>query len=192
MILGLTGGVACGKSMAAQILAADYAFGVIDSDHIVHDLLKHEALVIESIVHHLGSQVLSPEGWVDRSCLAKIVFADTKELEWLEALLHPHVIRKIEQGVTENLKKNWVVEMPLLFEIHAEFMFDYVVCVAASKEVRLKRLQEAEMSHAWAREERQFPLEEKMKRADFVILNNTSVDALRQQLALLIAELHAS
>jgi dephospho-CoA kinase len=148
---------------------------VVSSDEIVHRLLREDE-VKDAIVARFG-EVLDSAGAVDRAALGRLVFADREQLDWLEALLHPRVVREYaawreELGGRPNPPPAAVVEVPLLYETGGEERFDKVVVITAPDEVRASR---TSVSDSDAREERLLPDEEKLRRADFAYVNDGSL-----------------
>ena len=182
MVLGLTGGMACGKSAAGEAFCAE-GFGSLDADDLVREILRSDSRVKRALEDRFGSAVLTSGGEVDRAAVASIVFSSTEELTWLEALLHPEVERLLLARIAAEPRRNQVVQVPLLFEIGMEGRFDATVCVAAAPGVRRERIRARGLSEeeATARESRQFPLEKKMELADYVIVNDGSPRFLREE-----------
>ncbi len=189
LTIGLTGGIAAGKSEA---LAAFGRLGAatLSSDAVVHDLLESEPFRAE-LTQRWGPEV-APEGApTDRAKIGGIVFADPAELGWLESRIHPAVgaetaawIASLPQEVTVA-----VVEVPLLFEGGREKVFDSTVSIVAAEGIRRERA--AGRGHALvdAREARQLTQEEKAERADHVVVNDGSVEDLEAALSALLAKL---
>jgi dephospho-CoA kinase len=130
--------------------------------------------VRRDVVERFGPGILDGSGAIDRTALARVVFADRSELEALEAILHPRVVREYvawreELGRRPDPPRAAVVEVPLLYETGGERRFDKVVVITAPPEVRAARTDVAD-----AREERLLPDEEKMRRADFAYVNDGS------------------
>jgi dephospho-CoA kinase len=190
LTIGLTGGIAAGKSEA---LAAFDRLGAatISSDAVVHELLETEPL-ISRIGERWGAEVVS-DGRVDRNRIGSIVFADSDELHWLEAQIHPLVGERIGAwfGSLPGDAEVAVVEVPLLFESGMEGVFDTTVAVVASDEVRRERA--AARGHALVdeREARQLAQAEKASRAEHVVENDGSVDDLERELSALVEKLRA-
>ncbi len=188
LTIGLTGGIAAGKSEA---LAAFERLGAatVSSDAVVHELLDSEPL-LSRLVERWGEEV-APGGAIDRTRVGSIVFADAGELEWLEAQIHPLVGERIG-GWLGSLSEGTevaVVEVPLLFESGMEGVFDTTVAVVASEGVRRERA--AGRGHALVdeREARQLAQAEKAARAAHVVENEGSVEELERQLSALVAKL---
>ncbi len=186
MVIGLTGGIGCGKSTVGAIFR-EFGAGFIDTDRIVRELLNEDSEVLLAVREHFGDKVCDPEGKVDRGKIAGIVFSETAELKWLEALLHPRVRKRWQKQADADTSISWVVEVPLLFEKKLEKYFDFTLCVSTSPENQLARMQAMGLSEnqVKARIALQWPLGDKIKRSDFVLSNNGSIAFIRQQILLL-------
>jgi len=182
MIVGLTGGMGCGKSTALELFRKE-GFRTVESDRIVRDLLEGDAEVRESIRAHFGTGVFGKDGTIDRSALGARVFSDDGHLRWLEGLLHPRVRAAWRAKVAAEPEKDWMVEIPLLFEKKLEKIFDCVISIVASDSVAWERLKSKGLSEETiqARKSRQLSAQEKAQRADFVILNDGSASFLKSQ-----------
>src|SRR5437016_3912603 len=141
MILGITGGLGCGKSTAAQMFERR-GFKRIDSDALVREQVLTSPAVVEAVNARYGPAVASEAGKIDRAALAVKVFADDAELRWLEELTHPRVWALWRQALAAAPEANWIVEVPLLFEQSLENWFDFTVCVACSPDQQLIRLEQ--------------------------------------------------
>lgn len=177
----MTGGIACGKSTAADFWR-QWGAEVQDADKVAHGLIAHGGECVEAVVREFGSRVRAANGGVNRSLLGSIVFGDTSALERLNALLHPAVIRRMRAwaaGIRRDGRFG-VAVVPLLFEAGMEKNWDAVVCVASDERTMLERLAQRGLSprEAKARIASQWPVREKMARADRVIENNGSLAEL--------------
>jgi len=182
LIIGLAGGIGSGKSAVAAELGALGAM-VIDSDKESRAALD-TAPVREELVKWWGARVVGPDGRVDRSAVAEIVFSDPAERARLESLVHPIVkstrAQILERAVTEG-KRLAVIDAPLLFEAGVDRECDTVVFVDTPEPLRLARVQ---ASRGWdagelaRRENAQLPLEAKRQRADDVVVNDASREVL--------------
>lgn len=176
LAVAVTGGIAAGKSEALQAFARHGA-AVVSSDDVVHRLYREDEELKAILRERWGDRVFS-DGEVDRGAVGRIVFADRRELAWLEAALHPRV-RKAVDAWLEELRAGAdppavaVVEIPLLYETGGESRFDAVVVVTAPPEVRAGR-----RGPFADREERLVPDEEKLRRADFGFVNDGSLQEL--------------
>ena len=187
MRIALTGTLGSGKSTALSIFA-EHGFSTIDCDSIVKELIKSDLPTGQSLKDHFGKEVCKSEDLIDTRALADIVFNNPEELKWLEALLHPKVRSVWTSQLEEHPDQDWVVEIPLLFENHLEDTWDHTVCLLTNDKIQLERLEAKgyTLEQAQARIKQQMPSEEKAARADFVITNNGSLDALKEQITILI------
>jgi dephospho-CoA kinase len=180
-LIGLTGGIAAGKSEA---LAAFERLGAetVSSDEVVHELLRMPE-VRSRLVMRWGDEV-APGDEVDRGRVAEIVFADPGELEWLESELHPIVAQRLVEwaGQLPAATRLAVVEVPLLFETGMEDLFDAVVCVIADDELRSQRAAGRKISSLEGRAGRQLSQDEKAARATHVIRNDGSLEDLEARI----------
>ena len=189
LAVAITGGIGAGKSEALAAFARHGA-ATVSSDQIVHRLLREDEDVRRALLERFGERILDEAGQVDRSAIADVVFPDRKALDWLEALLHPLVVREYldwreQLGRLPNPPPVCVTEVPLLYEVGGEGRFDKVVVVTAPAELRAQRSQvEAEL-----REPRLLPEDEKAKRADYVYINDGSLEELDAFVAGVMAEL---
>jgi dephospho-CoA kinase len=186
MILGMTGGMGCGKSTAAKLFE-EFGYQRIDSDALIRDVILREVDVIAAARAAWGNRVIGPDGQIDRRRLAEVVFADDTELARLESWLHPRLFARWRKLLHSPVSEKWVVEVPLLFEKQLENWFDFIVCVASSADVQLTRLSERGIPHALAgqRISKQWPLARKQELSDMVIWNDGYLSFLREQVALL-------
>lgn len=188
LTIGLTGGIAAGKSEA---LAAFGRLGAatISSDAVVHELLDSEPL-LGRLRERWGDEVASG-GTVDRTKVGEIVFSDPEQLRWLEAQVHPLVGERIGAwlGSLGDGVSVAVVEVPLLFESEMEAVFDTTVAVVTSDEVRRERAEARGHTLVGEREARQLAQGEKAARAEHVIENDGTLADLEQRLSALVAKL---
>jgi dephospho-CoA kinase len=188
LTIGLTGGIAAGKSEA---LAAFERLGAatISSDALVHELLDSEPLQ-SRLLERWGPEV-APAGKVDRNRIGEIVFADPEQLSWLEQQVHPLVGERIGTWLN-SLPANVevaVVEVPLLFEAEMEDVFDATVAVIAAEELRRSRAEARGHALVGERAARQLSQGEKAARATHVIENEGTVEDLERSLSALIETL---
>ncbi len=193
MKVGLTGGIGCGKSTVVGLFR-DAGCSTIESDAIVRELLASDAGVQSELRQRWGEAVVAEDGSIDRKEVARLVFSDERELQWLETVLHPLVREQWESAVAAAPNQNWLVEIPLLFEKRLETLFDLTVCVSSAPDVVESRMQARGYNRAEIeqRRERQMPLELKIERADHLISNSGSLDFLKLQTTRLIEQITAS
>lgn len=176
----------CGKSTVLKLFKEAGA-AVLDSDGVVRELLSHCKQTIHEVTFQFGPEVLNKEGMIDRAMLASMVFGDSEKVACLESILHPKV-REVWTRFIADARSLAVVEIPLLFEKKLEGNFDKTVCLACSPKLQLQRLRGRGFSDEQInmRLQRQFSLDEKMRRADVILLNNGSIEHLGNQVKLLL------
>jgi dephospho-CoA kinase len=189
LTIGLTGGIAAGKSEA---LAAFGRLGAatLSSDTVVHDLLEGAPLRA-MLAERWGPKVAAEGAPTDRGRIGGIVFADPEQLKWLESTIHPLVGAETAAwiaGLPDDTKVA-VIEVPLLFEGGREKIFDTTVSIVATEDVRRERAASRGHTLVDAREARQLTQEEKAERADHVVVNDGSVEDLEAALSALLAKL---
>ncbi|HET9677571.1 MAG TPA: dephospho-CoA kinase [Solirubrobacterales bacterium] len=186
--IGLTGGIAAGKSEALRAFERLGA-ATLSSDAVVHELLESDSLR-ERLAARWGPDVVAGGG-VDRTKIGEIVFADPEQLSWLEEQIHPLVQEKTAAWLMSLPEETEVavVEVPLLFEAGSDRVFDTTVAVVTADEVRRERA--AARGHALVdeREARQLTQPEKAERAEHVIANDGSVADLERALSALLEKL---
>jgi dephospho-CoA kinase len=183
--VGLTGGIAAGKSEALRALERAGA-ATLSSDDVVRELLT-TGEVRDALVERFGDEV-APGGEVDRAAVADVVFSDPDKREWLEGLLWPRVGERIAEwrGRLQHADprpRAAVVEVPLLFESGMEAVFDRTIAVVAEEPVRSERAGARGHRRVDERTSRQLSQEEKAQRADIVVRNDGSLDDLERALS---------
>jgi dephospho-CoA kinase len=176
--VAITGGIGAGKTAALEAFERHGA-AVVSSDEIVHQLLRVDPEVRGAIVERFGDEVVGEDGEIDRAAIAERVFADPEALRFLEQLLHPRVAAEYLRwrewlGTLEGAPEVCVTEVPLLYEVGSEERFDKVVLVTAPLGLRKAR----KAFDPAPREERLLPDRDKAKKADFVYVNDGSLDEL--------------
>jgi dephospho-CoA kinase len=188
LTIGLTGGIAAGKSTA---LAAFERLGAatISSDAVVHELLESEPL-LGRLTERWGEDI-APDGRIDRAKVGEVVFADPEQLSWLESQVHPLVGERIGAFLTSLPPGTEVavVEVPLLFESGMEGVFDTSVAVVAADEVRRARAEARGHALVGERDARQLDQGEKAARAEHVIENDGTPEDLERALSALVEKL---
>jgi dephospho-CoA kinase len=177
----LTGGIATGKSTATALLQL-YGFRVIDADAIAHAMLERYAA---EVAERFGPSFLTGEGKVDRKALGAHVFAHPEERKALEGILHPPIREEIERQSLEQerLGKPYLIDIPLFFE-SGEYPIERSVVVYAPRPTQLRRLMERDgldEAEAKRRIDAQLDIEEKRKRATWVIDNSGDLKQLSRE-----------
>lgn len=185
--IGLTGGIASGKTTAAVTLATLGAH-VIDTDALARRALDPGMPGFEAAVRVFGREILNTDGAIDRERLGDIVFADAQKRQRLNDIVHPEV-RTAWQGELIELKRaGWrgvvTVVIPLLYEVAVQDWFDAVIAVGCAEITQRQRLRERGFfgAQAEARIRAQWPMTAKMEHADFVVWNECSLAVLEQQM----------
>ena len=196
MILGITGGLGCGKSTAARAFER-HGFRRLDSDQIVREEVLTAPEVIAALRQRYGEAVIVLEGGcerVNRPALAERVFPSDGERLWLEELTHPRVFERWRQAFAIEPEANWVVEVPLLHEKGVENWFDFTICVACAPAQQLARLEQRGLPRVLAEQRisKQLPLAQKIERSDYVLWNEGSSRFLEAQVDHLAAALSAN
>jgi dephospho-CoA kinase len=184
LVLGITGGLACGKSEVGTVLE-QMGFVVCDADRVAHQLMGKGMPIYRRVVAHFGSEILAEDGEISRPLLGKLVFANPAEREVLNALVHPAVGDELRWWMAERRaeKQDAAVLLPLLFESGMESLdWDAIGCVSCSEELVLSRLEKRGFNRdaARVRIEAQLSVEEKARRSNFIILNNGTIAELKQ------------
>lgn len=193
MAIGLTGGIATGKSTVLRIFAERPTLETFDADACVHRLLESSPEIAEEIGRIFGPEFLGADGKPDRSALRHLVFGDAGARRRLENLLHP-LVRAEWQTHQEScalLGRDFLPDIPLLYETGAEEFFDRAVVVACSPELQRDRLRSRgiDPDTAQAMLASQLPIGQKMDRASFVIWNDGSLASLGRQTELVANQL---
>ncbi len=187
--VGLTGNIATGKSTVARLLSSYPDVCVLDADKVVHKLLEREDIK-GKLLKRFGSEILNPDGSVNRKKLAERVFKNKEHLRWLENLLHPLVYEEYERFCKER-GGICVLEAALIFEKGNAKRFDRTVVVYAPFEVakeraKLRGLSEEDFLRRW---KKQMDIELKRKLADFIIDNSGNLEETKRQVEELVKTL---
>ncbi|AMX82648.1 dephospho-CoA kinase [Geobacillus subterraneus] len=187
LTIGLTGGIASGKSTVSAMMR-ELGLPVIDADEAARAVVEPGEEAYRQIVAVFGPDVLQENGEIDRAKLGAIVFNNEQERKKLNAIVHPAVRRKMlaeKEKLVRSGAKTVVLDIPLLFESGLTDWVDRVLVVYVDDDVQLRRLMVRNgftEEEALARIRAQWPLEEKVKRADAVIDNNGTMEETRRQL----------
>ena len=200
--VGLTGGIAAGKSVVGEMFAAQGAH-VIQADQISHQLMQPGHAVYQEVVHHFGAEILDPDGTVNRARLGELAFGGPNRpsrIQELNQIVHPAVVRRQEKWMTEVGRRDphaiALVEAALILEAGMAGGFDRLVVVTCRPEQRIERWaqrlkvdQETARREVARRMDAQIPDEEKIRAADYVIDNSGSLDETGRQVRKIYAEL---
>lgn len=172
-VIGLTGGIASGKSLVSQTLKG-LGMTVIDADDVNHALMAKDETVKQEVVETFGTEVLTAGGTIDRGRLGAIVFRDQERRRQLERIMHPRILAQLRLRAQES-KADVVLDIPLLIEQGGHEGVDVVVVVYTTRERQIQQLigrDRISREEAVRRVDAQLPLEEKVSHAHYVINNS--------------------
>jgi len=191
-VIGVTGGIACGKSTLCEDLKKR-GWLVLDTDEIAHAQYRPGTTGHKNVVDAFGPVILNQDQSVNRSILGRIVFSDPEKLRLLNSIIHPLVRAAWQEQLNEHLNRRpdvpAAVVIPLLFETGAQAQFEKVLCVACSTSLQIQRLQERGLNPVEAEQRlaAQLPLEQKINQSHIHIWNNGSKNMLHSQTSRLMA-----
>lgn len=192
IILGITGGIACGKSEAGEFFKEEN-FQVLDTDVLAHESIKRGSSAYKSVVEKFGENILSSSVEIDREKLGVKVFSDCAARKELEKIIHPYVIEKTREWICacRNQKQDGVVLVPLLFEVGWIDDWDAIICVTANENNIFHRLGKRGLNKKESKERlaAQMALSEKENRSDFIIENNGTLDELKSKIEILAEQI---
>jgi dephospho-CoA kinase len=184
MIIGLTGGIASGKSESTKYFESLGVYA-INVDEIAHELTAKGMPALDELVKSFGAGILFPSGDLNRKKLADIIFSDEKAKLKIEKILHAHIISRVNKTISQNIKKcNILIDAPLLFEVGLDRTCDKIVVVLVSYNVQIERLSlrdKLDTDQAKKRISSQMSMGKKVERADFVIDNSGSKEDLKKR-----------
>jgi dephospho-CoA kinase len=186
-IIGLTGGIASGKSTVSNLLRRK-GFAIVDADIAARKVVEIGEDAYKQIVEAFGPEILQQDQNLDRKKLGTIVFHDEEKRLMLNQIVHPAVreyMQKEKETALKQGKETVIMDIPLLFESNLGFMVDQTILVYVEQSIQLQRLMDRNQfteAEAMARIQSQMPLEEKIEKSDAVINNNGTIDETEQQL----------
>ena len=196
--IGLTGGIATGKTAISNYLADTYKFPILDADIYAREAVHPGSPILNSIVERYGALILLPDGNLNRLELGNIIFCNPAERQWLEQQIHPYVRRRFVDGTQSYITAlsqvsqdtlTLVLVVPLLFEAQMTDLCTEIWVVYCSPEVQLERLMQRDglsYDRASARINAQMPLAQKCQQADVVLDNSSTLDSLFLQVDALL------
>ena len=175
LVIGLTGGIASGKTTVANLFHDHFGIQLVDADIIAREVVEAGTEGLQAIADHFGTGILTETGELNRARLREKIFSDQSEKEWLNNLLHPMIRQKMQQALTEITSPYALLVIPLLVENQLQFMTDRILVVDVSKKVQIERtmhrdkvsLEQVESILA-----SQASREERLEYADDIIVNN--------------------
>lgn len=187
-IIGLTGGISCGKSAVAEILRRYYGATTLDIDTVTHFLLQPGGELFDIYVRHFGNYIVTQEGMLNRKIIGEIIFNHPDEREWINSVAHPILLQKARDFLVECSEAGMglvVLEVPLLFEAGWEHLFDEIWAVYTKRQIQINRLMRRDnltKRQALARINAQMSKDELCARADVTIRNVGKHFEIRRQI----------
>lgn len=183
-IIGLTGGIATGKTTVANYLASAYNLPILDADIYARDAVSVGSPILDAIAQRYGEQILLADGSLNRQKLGEIIFESQDERNKIEKLIHPYVGDRFQEAIAQSSSQTLVLVIPLLFEAKMTHLVTEIWVVYCSQSQQLQRLiQRNHLSpeQAKARINSQLSLAEKASRADVVLDNSYTLETLLKQ-----------
>ena len=187
LLIGITGGIGTGQTTVAKLFEK-FGAHLINADQVGHYLLNNDEEVKEAVLRVFGKKVFDQNQHINRKELGKIVFGDESQLQRLNRIMHPimvtHIIEAIEKARSGGKFPMVVLDAALIYEIQMEQLFDAVVVVSARTNLRIERVSardEVDEVEVRNRMNRQIPITDKIKWADFVIHNNGDLASLEDK-----------
>ena len=186
-LIGLTGGIATGKTTVANYLASAYNLPILDADIYARDAVSVGSPILSAIAQRYGEQILLPDGSLNRQKLGEVIFQHPDERNWIEGLIHPYVGDRFLDAIAQSSSPTLVLVVPLLFEAQMTNLVTEVWVVYCSESQQLQRLIQRNhltTEQAQARINSQLSIEEKVSRADIVLDNTSTLETLLKQVDL--------
>ena len=184
-LIGLTGGIATGKSTVANYLAKTYNLPILDADIYARDAVSVGSPILSQIAEKYGTEIILSDGNLNRAKLGEIIFNQPEERCWVEGVIHPYVRNCFDKAINESSANTLILVIPLLFEANLENLVNQIWVVSCSSQQQKERLIERNNltpEQAAARINSQLPIAEKIARADVVLDNYANLESLLQQI----------
>lgn len=193
MVVALTGGIGCGKSLVLQYFG-DLGWKTLSADAICHEIYRDNREFHRQLIERWGDMVMDENGSINRRAISGIVFRDAGHLEWLNGILHPMIQAEGERWIAENSEADFMFEVPLLYETGWHERYKTVVCVWSRPEVVRQRLlaRGLEVKDIESRLKHQMAPDLKLEKADYGLINNGSAENLFKQCEILDKKLKDS
>lgn len=189
ILIGITGSIGSGKTTFCKLLEPQ--FDVYYTDKLAHQIIN-EIEVKNILIQRWGEGILK-NNEIDRDAVANIVYKDTKELSFLNSIIHPKVLEQLQKIATSSSDDVIFIEVPLLFETKMEQCFDFVIMISSIIEERVKRIKIRDnlaLEKIYAIISKQISDDSKIKSADHVVYNNNDLAYLKQQADLLVQKVY--
>ncbi|MDZ7992250.1 MAG: dephospho-CoA kinase [Nostoc sp. EfeVER01] len=189
-IIGLTGGIATGKTTVTNYLASTYNLPILDADIYAREAVSLGSPILGAIAQRYGEQILLPDGSLNRQKLGEIIFNRQDERKWIDNLIHPDVRDRFLKAIAQSSSQILVLVVPLLFEAGMTDLVTEIWVVRCSQEQQLQRLiqrNHLNTEQARARINSQLSIEEKIAHADVVLDNSSTLEVLLKQIDVALA-----
>ncbi|NEO38870.1 MAG: dephospho-CoA kinase [Moorea sp. SIOASIH] len=189
-IIGLTGGIATGKTTVSNYLADTYRLPILDADIYAREAVQPDSPILKQIYQRYGLQVQHSDSTLNRKRLGEIIFSNPAERQWLEQQIHPYVRDRFQSELDTIVAPTVILVIPLLFEAKMTDLVTEIWVVSCSAEQQLRRIQKRDRiskEQAQARINSQLPLQQKIALADLVLDNSSTQEALIQQVSTALA-----
>jgi dephospho-CoA kinase len=188
-LIGLTGGIATGKSTVANYLATTYNLPILDADIYARGAVSVGSPILTQIATKYGTKIILNDGNLNRAKLGEIIFNHPEERNWVESVIHPYVRNCFDEAIKESSANTLILVIPLLFEANLESLVNQIWVVSCSEQQQQQRLIERNNltpEQATARINSQLPIAEKIARADVNLDNSSTLESLLQQIDIVI------
>ncbi|MEO1339555.1 MAG: dephospho-CoA kinase [Cyanobacteria bacterium J06635_13] len=188
-LIGLTGGIATGKTTVSNYLAGKYSLPILDADLYAREAVTPGSAILQAIRLRYGDKVVFVDGQLDRSALGEIIFNNSQEKQWLEKQIHPFVRDRFRQDLELTRGNIVVLSIPLLFESNLTGLVTEIWVVSCDRSLQISRLKQRNgltSQQAKVRIDSQLPLSQKVALADVVLVNDAGLDQLYSQVDLAI------
>ncbi|UPQ87624.1 dephospho-CoA kinase [Vibrio sinaloensis] len=189
LVIGLTGGIASGKTTVANLFQQQFGIDVVDADVVAREVVEPGSAGLNAIVKRFGNQILTPLGSLDRAQLREIIFSQPNEKQWINALLHPMIRQRMQQQLQQVQSPYALLVIPLMVENNLQSLANKVIVVDVEPEIQIARTMHRDGVDAKQVESilaSQATREQRLAIADYVIKNSTENQKLLPQ----ITELH--
>ncbi|MBE9043618.1 dephospho-CoA kinase [Pleurocapsales cyanobacterium LEGE 10410] len=184
-LIGLTGGIATGKTTVSNYLAEKYRLPILDADIYAREAVAKDSPILQDIFARYRNRVKLPDKSLNRTALGDIIFNNPTEKLWLESKIHPYVRDRFERELQHTKSNTIVLSIPLLFEANLTDMVTEIWVVSCDRSLQIARLQQRNdltTKQAQSRIDSQFPLSQKIALADVVLNNDTDLSSLFAQI----------
>lgn len=189
LVIGLTGGIASGKTTVANLFQQHFAIDIVDADIVAREVVEPETEGLNAIIEHFGSKVVSAKGTLNRASLRSIIFSQPEEKQWLNNLLHPMIRTRMLEQLSQATSDYALLVIPLMVENNLQSLADKVLVVDVEEQIQIERTMQrdnVDEQQAQSILKSQASRAQRLAIADFVIKNSTENQKLLPQ----ITELH--